>query len=176
MWSFLTLPLNGNLICVASQHIIPTLRLFLKTFQNFLQGKNNFPWESHGIPMGIPWEIWNSKNNNQQHNYKVYRLSTSAVNRFCICLSNLHISYTLQVPQKRYIGTFKSSPSFLHLDLAEPRLACWGTFGHRWNFQSGLQNEMQRWRAATNKAPLQLGMCICGPSGKRNQLWTLMTK
>ena len=107
MWSFLTLPLNINLICVASQHLIPTLRLFLKTFKNFPQGKNNFPWESHGIPMGIPWEIWNSENNNQQHNYKVYRLSTSAVNRFCICLSNLHINYTLQVPQKRYIGTFK---------------------------------------------------------------------
>ena len=48
MWSFLTLPLNINLICVASQHIIPTLRLFLKTFKNFPQGKNNFPWESHG--------------------------------------------------------------------------------------------------------------------------------
>ena len=57
--------------------------------------------------MGFPWEIWNSENNNQQHDYKVYRLSTSAVNRFCICLSTLYISYTLQVPQKRYIGTFK---------------------------------------------------------------------
>ena len=107
VWSFLTLPLNRNRICVASQHIIPTLRLFLKTFKNFPQGKNNFPWESHGSPMGFPWEIWNSENNNQQHNYKVYCLSTSAVNRFCICLSTLHISYTIQVPQKRYISTFK---------------------------------------------------------------------
>ena len=66
----------------------------LEHFQNFLLE-------------GFPWEIWNSENNNQQHNYKVYRLSTSAANRFCICLSTLHISYTLQVPQKRYIYTFK---------------------------------------------------------------------
>ena len=37
-----------NLISVESQHIIPALRLFLKTIKNFPQGKNNFPWDSHG--------------------------------------------------------------------------------------------------------------------------------
>ena len=105
MWSFLTLPLNGNLICVASQHIIPTLRLFLKTFQNFLLGKNNFPWESHGkseIPKTIISNI-----TIRCIAYQL-RLWIGFVYVFQTCISVIHY----KSHKKGTLAPLKSSPSF----------------------------------------------------------------